>query len=143
MRDEIVSSRAFPVQPGELYAAFADPVRLARWWGPHGSRNEFHAFDLRPGGAWRFTMRAPDGAAYAMDKTFVDVVPGERVVLRHAQSGHDFVMAMTYEPVAEGTRLVWRVRFADAAQLAAVEKAFAAANEENFDRLRAEIDRGP
>lgn len=137
--DDLVSSRVFPVPPEALYGAFADPVRLARWWGPHGSRNEFHEFDLRAGGRWRFTMRAGDGTAYAMDKTFLEVRPAERVVLRHDQAGHDFVMTMEYGAVQDGTRLVWRVRFADASQRAAVEEVFAAANEENFDRLAAEM----
>ena len=134
-----MSARTFPVPREHLYAAFADPARLARWWGPKGSTNHFAEFDLRPGGRWRFEMRAPDGARYAMDKTFLDVKPGRRVVLRHDQAGHDFTMEMDYEDVPEGTRLTWRVRFASREQLAPVEKAFAEANEQNFDRLAAEV----
>jgi uncharacterized protein YndB with AHSA1/START domain len=42
----IVSSRLFPVSPEELYAAFADPDRLALWWGPKDFRNTIRAFIL-------------------------------------------------------------------------------------------------
>ena len=132
---ELVSTRTVPYPPAALYAAFADPARLARWWGPAGATNEFQEFDLRPGGRWRLTMRMPDGSAYPMEKTFVEANPPRRVAVAHAQAGHDFTLTMDYEAVPGGTRLTWRTRFATEEQLAAVEKAFAAANEQNFDRL--------
>lgn len=138
---ELVSTRTFPHPPAALFAAFADPERLARWWGPAGATNEFHEFDLRPGGRWRFTMRMPDGSAFPMDKTFVEVDPPRRVAVQHRQAGHDFTLTMAYVEVPGGTRLAWRARFATPEQLAAVEKAFAAANEQNFDRLAAEMER--
>lgn len=137
---ELVSRRTFPVAREALFAAFADPSRLARWWGPAGATNEFHEFDLRPGGRWRFTMRMPDGASYPMDKTFVEVASPARIVLAHHQAGHDFTLSMDYEAVPGGTRLTWRARFAAPGQLAAVERAFAAANEQNFDRLAVEME---
>lgn len=138
--DEIVSERVFPVPPDALFAAFADPSRLARWWGPRGSVNTFHEFDFRPGGRWRFEMRAADGAVYEMRKTFLEIEAPRRIVVDHAQTGHDFTLEMLYEPAPAGTWLVWRARFVDPAALAAVRDAFAAGNEQNFDRLAAEID---
>jgi uncharacterized protein YndB with AHSA1/START domain len=138
---ELVSARTFPHPPEALFAAFADPRRLARWWGPAGATNEFHEFDLRPGGRWRFVMRMPDGTSYPMDKTFLEVERPRRVAVRHPQAGHDFTLTMDYEAVPGGTRLAWRARFATAEQLAAVETAFAAANEQNFDRLAVEMER--
>jgi uncharacterized protein YndB with AHSA1/START domain len=139
--DELVSARTFPHPPEALYAAFADPRRLARWWGPAGAENEFREFDLRPGGRWRFTMTMPDGARYPMEKTFAEVSRPRRVVVQHHQSGHDFTMAMDYEEVPGGTRLTWRTRFATPAQLDAVAEVFAASNEQNFDRLAVEMQK--
>ena len=138
---ELVSRRTFPYPPAALFAAFADPARLARWWGPAGATNEFHQFDLQPGGRWRLTMRMPDGRAFAMEKTFVAVERPRRVVVRHEQAGHDFTLAMDYDDAPGGTRLTWRTRFATEDQLVAVEAAFAAANEQNFDRLAVEMER--
>lgn len=136
--DELLSERVFPVAPQALYAAFADPVRLARWWGPHGAVNRFERFELRPGGAWHFTMEGPWGSL-PMRKTFQAVEPGRRVVLHHAQEGHTFTLDMAYEPVQGGTRLMWRTRFETPQQLEAVREAFAQGNEQNFDRLAAEV----
>lgn len=140
--EELVSERFYPVPAQTLYAAFADPVRLARWWGPHGAVNRFDRFELRPGGAWTFTMTGPWGEL-PMRKTFEVVEPGRRVVVHHRQEGHTFTLDMAYEPVRGGTRLVWRTRFATPQQLAVVRAAFAQANEQNFDRLAAEVGAGP
>ena len=138
---ELVSARTFPVPRERLFGAFEDPRRLARWWGPAGAVNEFREFDLRPGGRWRFTMRMPDGSAFPMEKTFVEVDPPRRVVVAHRQPGHDFDLAMDYEEVAGGTRLAWRMRFVVPEQLAPIRDLLAAANEQNFDRLAAEVER--
>lgn len=132
---EIVSSRAFAVTPDALFEAVADPARLSRWWGPRGFRTEFHEFDLQPGGRWRFDLIGPDGARYPQDKTFIEVARPTRIVLRHAQVGHDFVMTMTFAEADGGTRLTWHMRFASAEELAPVADPMRAGNEENFDRL--------
>ena len=138
---ELLSARTFPHPPEALFAAFADPARLARWWGPAGATNDFHEFDLRPGGRWRSTMRLADGSAFPMEKTFVEVDAPRRIVVHHAQTGHDFTLTMEYARVPNGTLLTWRARFATPEQLAAVEKGFAQGNEQNFDRLAAEMER--
>lgn len=116
-----MSERFYPLPSQPLYAAFADPVRLARWWGPRGAVNRFERSELRPGGAWDFTMASPWGEL-PMRKTFKVVEPGRRVVLHHQQERHTFTLDM---PVTGGTRLVWRTRFAAPEQLAAVRDALA------------------
>lgn len=136
---QIVSTRLIDAPRERVFQAFSDPAVLARWWGPDGFTNAFHAFDFRPGGAWRFTMHGPDGAAYEMNKEFVQVVPAERIVIRHVQQGHDFVMTVTLADEAGGTRIVWMMEFASADQLQPIRHLIAEANEQNFDRLEAEL----
>ena len=136
---EIVNARVFAVSCGKVFAAFADPAVLARWWGPKGFTNEFHEFDFRPGGTWRFTMRAPDGASYAMDHRFVEVLPAERVAVRHLQPGHDFLLTVVLTARAGGTELMWRQRFDDAAEGERLRGFLTTANEENLDRLAAQL----
>lgn len=138
---EIVSVRTFDAPPAALYAAFADPARLARWWGPVGFRDTIHAFDFRPGGAWNHTMHGPDGTDYRNESVFVEVVPNERIVFDHLRTMHRFVMTMTYAGAGGRTTLTWRMRF-DTAEECAKVKAFAGpANQQNFDRLAAEVAR--
>ena len=140
---EIVSTRVFAAPRAAVFGAFADPARLAQWWGPRGFTNTIQEFDLRPGGRWRFTMHGPDGADYPNEKEFTEVVPAERIVFRHAQTAHGFQMRMTFAEESGGTRLIWRMAFDSAADCAPVKSFIAAANEQNFDRLAAHLAARP
>jgi uncharacterized protein YndB with AHSA1/START domain len=137
---DIMSTRRFPAAPAQVFAAYADPRRLARWWGPKDFRNTFRAFDFRPGGEWEFTMHGPDGRDYANHSRFEAVEPARHIVIRHL-SAPGFTMDVTLAPEDGGTRMTWRQRFDTAAlreQLAAI---CIPANEQNFDRLEAELAR--
>ncbi len=135
----IVSSRVFAASREAVWAAFSDPVRLAQWWGPAGFTNTIHVFDLRPGGRWRITLHAPDGAHYDNEKTFTEVVPPERVVFRHHQPTHDFEMAVKLVAEGGGTRAEWSMVFVSAEECARVRRFIEPANEQNFDRLAAHL----
>lgn len=63
-----------------VFAAFTDPVHLARWWGPHGFTNPVCEFDARPGGALRIHMQAPDGTIHVTQGVVREIVKPERLV---------------------------------------------------------------
>lgn len=138
---DIHSQRWLNVAPSAIYAACVDPERLARWWGPAGFSNTFHVCDPRPGGDWRFTMQGPDGTAFEMDNRFIELLPDERVVIGHDQPGHTFTLTIGLEPENGGTRLSWLMRFDPPADAEPVRDAILAANEQNFDKLEAELTR--
>ena len=141
--DPIVSTRALPYPADAVFAAFSDPVRLAAWWGPRGFTSTFQRFEMRPGGAWRLLMRAPDGTEYPMVKEFVEVLPPRRIVLRHHQEGHDFRMEMDFADQEGRTLLTWRMRFDSAEEAERIRGPVLQANEENFDRLEAHLRAQP
>jgi uncharacterized protein YndB with AHSA1/START domain len=135
---EIVNTRVID-RPRELvWNAWTNPEHLARWWGPKGFTNTFQEFDLTPGGAWRFVMHGPDGAHYQNEIMFIDIVKPERIVFDHV-SGPRFEVTATFAEQSGQTRITFRMLFQSAAECARV-KAFAVeANEQNFDRLEAEL----
>ena len=135
----IVSERVFDASPEEIFGAFSDPARLAGWWGPMGFTNRFEEFDFRPGGAWRFVMRGPDGAEYRLVKEFVEVVPAERLVIRQVDGSHGFTMTITLADEGGRTRMTWRMLFDDPEEGERVREFIAGANEQNFDRLAAHL----
>ncbi len=137
---EIHSTRHFAQPREQLWAALADPQRLARWWGPAGFRNTFEVFEFRPGGACRFTMHGPDGKDYPNRSVFHTVEAPARLVLEHQNAPH-FEMQISVTEEAGGTRLHWRMRFDDAATREALAALVVPANEQNFDRLQAELGR--
>jgi uncharacterized protein YndB with AHSA1/START domain len=105
--------------PRELvWAAWTDPKRLAQWWGPNGFTTTTSAFDLRPGGVWRFVMHGPDGRDYQNLVTFDEIVKPERIVYRHG-GGEDvepvqFQQTATFEDLGGKTKLTMRGVFPSA-----------------------------
>jgi uncharacterized protein YndB with AHSA1/START domain len=139
---ELISTRLFDASCEELFAAFSDPRRLTLWWGPKGFRNTFREFDLRPGGKWLFTMHGPDGKEYPNEKEFTEVIPNERVVFRHISPTHGFWMTITFAPEEGKARLTWQMVF-DSELEEGVREFILNANEENFDRLEADLKQNP
>jgi len=133
---ELATSRLLEAPIERVFAAFRDPARLARWWGPKGFRNTFHEFDLKPGGRWLFVMHGPDGRDYPNESVFVEVKPPKRVVFKHVSSPR-FEMTITFEDERGRTRVGWRQLFETAAERSRVAKFAEVANEQNLDRLAA------
>lgn len=139
---DVLNQRHYPQPPAAVFAALADPTRLARWWGPAGFSNRFAVCEVRPGGDWRHTMRGPDGTEYPNEARFVRVEPPREWVIEHL-NGHHFELRVTLaEAPGGGTTLTWRQRFDTAAHRDAIAGFVHGANEQNLDRLAAELARG-
>lgn len=135
---ELRTSRVIDAPRERVFLAFRDPARLERWWGPKGFSSRFATFDFRPGGRWSFVMHGPDGVDYANESVFVAVDAPERVVLEHVSQPR-FELTITLR--AEGTKTVvdWRQRFDSPEQCRRIAKFAVEANEQNLDRLAAEV----
>ncbi len=136
------TSRELSAPPEAVFAAISDPQRLARWWGPDGFTNTFHTFEFRPRGPWTFTMHGPNGADYANESEFSEIVANSRVVVRHLSQPH-FVLTITLSPSDGGTRVAWVQAFDDPAVAAAVRHIVEPSNEQNLDRLAREVGAYP
>src|SRR5258706_3870326 len=77
---EIVMTRAFNAPRRLVFEAWTKPEHLARWFGPQGWTLAVCEIDLRPGGAWRFVPRGPDGTEMGMRGVYREVVAPERLV---------------------------------------------------------------
>jgi len=122
----------------EIFAAFQDPERFARWWGPAGFTNTFHSCDFRTGGTWSYTMFGPDGAKFPNQSEFVEVDAARRVVIQHV-SGPQYRLTITFEPTASGTRVDWVQIFEHPEVAKRIAHIVTPANEQNLDRLTAEV----
>jgi uncharacterized protein YndB with AHSA1/START domain len=91
-KGELVLTRSFDAPRELVFKVWTDPKQIPLWWGPHGFTTTVVAMDVRPGGAWRFTMRGPDGNDYPFNGEFVEIAAPERIVFVgaiHAIQGHD------------------------------------------------------
>ena len=136
---EFVHSRVMHAPRERVFRAFAEPTHLARWWGPNGFTSTFETFELRPGGAWRFVMHGPDGTDYPNESVFLEVVAPERVVFEHLSEGHHFVMTIAFSEHGRQTLVGWRQVFDTADHRERIAKVVVEANEQNLDRLAAEV----
>jgi uncharacterized protein YndB with AHSA1/START domain len=137
---EIVTTRVFDAPRERVFRAWTDPEHLVRWWGPKGFTSTFQDFDPRPGGVWRFVMHGPDGAAYRNKSVFVEIVRPERIVFQHVSSPA-FLVTATFAEQAGKTKVTFQMLFETAAACEKVRGVAVEANEQNFDRLEAELAR--
>lgn len=131
------TSREVPVKPPQVFAAFSDPARLARWWGPAGFTNTFHVCEFRPGGRWSFTMHAPNGGNHPNESIFTEITPARIVVQHVSEPKFRLTVDLTASPA--GTVVGWTQVFEDPGLAARLKKIVVPANEQNLDRLAAEV----
>ena len=135
-------ARTIHAAPELVFAAFKEPERLARWWGPDGFTNTFHRFEFRPGGSWEFTMHGPDGTAYPNRAEFLEVIPASLIRIKHVNLPL-FELAITLEAAASGTLVSWVGVFENQEFAEQARTFLEAANEQNLDRLAQEVEAGP
>jgi uncharacterized protein YndB with AHSA1/START domain len=136
---EIVASRILNAPRELVFQAFRNPSHLANWWGPKGFANTFSEFDFRPGGHWRFVMHGPDGTNYPNHSVFDEVVPPERIVFRHLDEMHEFQMTILLTEQGGKTQFTWRMLHPTVEKCERVKPFVVEANEQNFDKLEAEL----
>ncbi|HET8711002.1 MAG TPA: SRPBCC family protein [Spongiibacteraceae bacterium] len=119
----------------KVFAAFADPIRLAQWWGPDGFTNTFEIFEFKNDGQWKFIMHGADGADYPNDSVFQNIVPNERIVIRHCCAPY-FTLTVSLQPQATATEIIWEQAFDNPAVAAQLRVICEPGNEQNLDRLQ-------
>ena len=138
----IISTRELDAPRALVFEAWTDPKHISQWWGPVGFTTTTSAFDLRPGGTWRFVMHGPDGRDYDNRITF-DVI--ERPARLEYHHGGDidvepvqFRNTVTFEDLGGNrTRVTMHAVFPSAAERDRVIKEYGAAKgaEETLSRF--------
>ena len=110
----IVISRVIDAPRELVFEAFTEVRHLSRWWGPEGFTTTTHSFEFRVGGDWGFVMHGPDGTDYQEWISWTEIVPPERIALRHGESRGDpnaFESILTFAPDGAATRLEMQTVF--------------------------------
>ncbi|MEO6115305.1 MAG: SRPBCC family protein [Pseudolysinimonas sp.] len=104
----------FPVPVERLWAAFARPRQLERFWGPPGYPATFDTFDPRPGGVAHYWMTSPQGEKFYGRWDFEEVdAPRQMVVRDSFADAHGEVdpsvppgrMTLAFESTETGSRV--------------------------------------
>jgi len=108
---ELVITRVFDAPPRLVFKAWTEPARLVQWWGPQGFTVPACAMDVRPGGAFRFRMRGPDGADHWLQGVYQEIVEPERLVCTwtwvdaDGKPGHETLLTVHFAEQGGKTRL--------------------------------------
>ena len=102
---EVVLVRVLDAPRQAVFAAWTDADAFCQWFGPDGFTCVVHEMDVRPGGRARFDMTAADGTLYTNRFDYLEVVPGERMVMDHGSDVDDdpsrFRVTLTFDEQAE------------------------------------------
>lgn len=104
----------YPVPLERLWAAYADPRQLERFWGPETWPATFTRHDMTPGGRAEYYMTGPDGTRAHGWWRFVTVDPPNRFEVEDGFSNDDgspneqmpaMRMVFTFEDKVGGSRV--------------------------------------
>jgi len=108
---ELTITRIFDAPRHLVFKAWSAPEHLARWWGPSGFTLPVCEMDFRPGGAYRYCMRSPDGKEYWVRGVYREIIEPERLVLSGGwedaagKVGHETTTTITFEEQGGKTKL--------------------------------------
>jgi uncharacterized protein YndB with AHSA1/START domain len=132
------TSREIPATIEQVFAAFCDPNRLARWWGPAGFTNTFQTCEIKTGGKWCFVMRGPDGKDYKNESVFAEIDAPHKIVIQH-KNGPKYELTILLTQRGERTVVDWSQVFESADVAKRIESIVVPSNEQNLDRWTEEV----
>jgi len=98
---EIVLKRSFGAPPAVVYDALTRPDHVRRWYGCGTMTMPHCEIDLRVGGAWRYVLRAADGAEYAFHGLYKGLQPPNRIVSTEVYEAFPDIEALVTVTLAE------------------------------------------
>ncbi len=114
---DLVLERVVDVSNEFVWRAWTQPELVKRWFTPAPWETVACEIDLRPGGAFRTTMRSPEGQEFPNLGCYLEIVPNRKLVwtslllpgfrpVNTAVNVHElyFTAMIELEPVSGGTK---------------------------------------
>lgn len=112
---ELVITRIFDAPRSLVYKVWSEPEHMVKWLGPQGFSSTILQFDPRPGGAYRFHMRDPQGGDHWQQGVYREVTPPERFVCTYVWADAEgnptrpeTLLTVTFEEIGGKTKLTLR-----------------------------------
>ncbi len=100
--------RRIKAPPARIYAAWTQPERMVRWWGPDAGPVLSAEADPRPGGRFRVVFRTMDGEQHDCRGMYREVEPERRLVFSWqwvTMPERESLVTLELRPIPEGTEL--------------------------------------
>lgn len=136
----LVATRSFDAPRALVWDAWTNPIHVPHWMtGPEGWKMPVCEIDLRVGGHWRYAWDMGDCGAMGMHGTYLEIVPGERLVSTERLEGGDWpetINTLELSEVDGKTLTVCTVRYpTQAARDAAMERCMLEGWAESYGRM--------
>ena len=105
---EMILTRVFDAPRELIWKLWTEREHIRKWWGPKGFTLPGCEMDFRPGGAYRFVMRGPDGQDNPFHGVYREIVRNERIVFTAILDnlpGHELLTTVTFAEEGGKTRL--------------------------------------
>lgn len=109
-KPSLTLKRRLKAPPAKVFNAWADPEKLAQWFGPaHTVQDTVRAeMDVRPGGRFRVRFATDEGQSHEIGGAYKEVVPDKRLVFTwawHTTPERESLVTITLAPDGDGTLL--------------------------------------
>jgi uncharacterized protein YndB with AHSA1/START domain len=109
-RPSLTLKRRLNASPAKVYAAWTDPEKIARWFGPAqvvaGSVRA--DIDARIGGHYRVSFKMQDGEHHEVAGIYREIVPNQRLAFSwawHSTPERESQVTVSLKPDGDGTLL--------------------------------------
>lgn len=102
--------RRLNASPAKVWAAWTDPEKIARWFGPAQTKDGSvrAELDVRIGGSFRAGFNTADGEYHEVGGVYREVVPNQRLVFSwawHTTPERESLVTVSLKPDGAGTLL--------------------------------------
>lgn len=112
-RPSLTINRRIHAPCEKVYAAWTDPEKIVRWFGPARVKagSVSADIDLRVGGRYRISFEAEDGEYFQVDGVYREVVPNARIAFSwawYSTPERQSQVTVSLRPDGDGTLLTLR-----------------------------------
>jgi uncharacterized protein YndB with AHSA1/START domain len=117
VKPSLTIKRRLKAAPAKVFAAWTEPEKIKRWFGPGAMKCTLAEFDLRVGGKYTIAAASPDGETHQVLGVMREVVPDAKLVYTWAWTGtpeRESLVTVEFKPDGDGTLLtITHAQFAD------------------------------
>jgi len=104
----LMLKRRLNTTPAQAFAAWTEPAKIARWFGPENCNVHHAETDPRIGGRFRVIMREDAGEEHDVSGVYREIVPNEKLVFSWAWRStpeRESLVTVLLRPDGDGTML--------------------------------------
>jgi uncharacterized protein YndB with AHSA1/START domain len=102
--------RRLKASPAQVYAAWTDPQKIVKWFGPDAGPVEHADLDVKVGGRYSISFRTEDGEQHHVSGIYREVLPNEKLVFTWAWRStpeRESLVTVLIAPDADGALLTF------------------------------------